>query len=94
MTQQPYTVIDHKWNTVQNPSAPTRAVPDSAPAGPDPKARRADAPPFSRGDLEFPHRHAMSPPASYLITVTTKQLELAGNEPTQVWPAYPVHVRR
>ena len=30
----------------------------------------------------------MSPPASYLITVTTEQLRLAGKEPTRGWPAY------
>ena len=40
--------------------------------------------------LEFPHRHAMTPSAAYLVTVAAGQLRLAGDEPTCGWPTYSV----
>ena len=90
MAQQSFPVLDLDWETCPNPSAPKRDVQAPPPTEPDSKAPRVDKSSYSRGDLEFPRRHAMSPLASYLIAVTTEQLRLAGDEPARGWPAYSV----
>ena len=87
MTQLSLPVLGTKWNTVPNPSTPKRNPQAPPSAEPDPRGRRVDAP-SSEGDSEFPRRHAMPPPAAYVITATSEQLRLAGDEPTRGWPAY------
>ena len=69
--QQPLPVLDLKWNTVPNPSAPERDAQAPLAEEPDPQDRRVDTCPYSRGDLEFLRRHAASPSAAYLITAAT-----------------------
>ena len=53
-----------------------------------PNAPRVDTPSGLRGNQEFPDRHAASPPTSYLITLTTERVQLAGTEPNRGWPSY------
>ena len=43
---------------------------------------------YAQGDLDFSQRCTLTPPPSYLITLSTEQLERAGEEPTGGWPAY------
>ena len=90
LPQQPIPVLDPKWNSVQNPSAPKRTAPHSSRAAPDPRAHRVSGSSVSAGDLEFPHRHAMSSPASCLITVTAGRLRSAGMGAARGWPAFSV----
>ena len=53
---------------------------------PDPKTPRVETSSDSKGDPEFPNRRAASPPASFLITVATEQVQLAGKDPSRGWP--------
>ena len=86
LTQPSCPELGPKWSKVPNPPTPKRDAQAPPSAAPDPKARRVDPSSFSKSDLGFSHRHAMSPPAAYLITVVAEQIWLAGNGPTCGWP--------
>ena len=46
-----------------------------------PRAHRVNASSTYKGDSDFTHRHAVSPPSSYLLAVAAEQLRLAGKGP-------------
>ena len=90
LPQESFPASGPNWNTTPNPDTPKRYAPDSPRFAPGPRVPRADASSGSEGDQEFPSRHAASPPASYLIAVTTEHVRLAGREPARGWPPYSV----
>ena len=90
LAQHSAPVLDPKWSSGPNPSTPKRDAQARSPTDPDSKAPRVGALSYSRGDLEFPYRHAMLPPASYLISLAAEQFRLAGNEFASGWPTFSV----
>ena len=86
LTQLSCPELGPKWSKVPNPPTPKRDAQAPPSAEPDPKAQRVEPSSFSKSDLGFSHRHAMSPPAAYLITAAADQSRLAGNGPTCGWP--------
>ena len=83
LAQHSFPVLGPGRNAVPNPHTPKRKAPDT-------RAPRVGAPSVSKGDLEFSRRRAMSPPASYLIEVTTEQLRPVGLKPARGWPPFSV----
>ena len=86
--QETSPALDPKYNMTPNPNTPKRYAPDFSRVAPDPKAPRVGDASVSEGDQEFPNHPAAPPPASYLITVTTERVQLAGREPARGWPSY------
>ena len=87
LAQESFKTLGPTWNTTLNPNTPQRYAPDSSRVALGPKAPRADASSRSKGDQEFPSRHAASPPASYLVAVAAERVRLAGGEPARGWPS-------
>ena len=83
LAQQTSSVLGPRWYAIPNPAAPKRDAKAPPPTQPDAKAPRVDASSYLQGDMEFPYRYTMTPPASYLVAVTTEQLKLAGDEPAR-----------
>ena len=82
----PFPILDPEGRKVSNPKTARHTAPASSRDAPDPKAPVVDSLSVSKEDKDFATRHALSPPASYLVTVTTGHVQLTGRAPTRDWP--------
>ena len=88
LPQRHFPALGPTWNALPNPTAPRRDPQSFPPTGPDAEVPRVDGDSYEKGDLDFSRRYTLTPPSSYVITVTTEQLKRAGEEPNRGWPAY------